>query len=230
MAFPPVRSRRLEMRDLPSETAVSQTIWHREVINSDVESTLVELRDSSTLADFYLAGGTGLGLAMGHRRSVDLDFFHRDGFREDVLLQKLQRLSRFSLLAKDLETLHAHIGAVKVSFLGYAYPVLFPFRVFDEVDVADPRDIACMKISAIASRGTKRDFIDLYAASRPYGLEQLLDLFRTKFARVNYSMVHVMKSLTYFEDAEKDPMPDMLAPLTWGEVKNFFATEGPRVL
>jgi hypothetical protein len=46
---------------------------------------------------------------------------------------------------------------------------------FQGVKVADPRDIACMKVSAIASRGTKRDFVDLYTLSQVHGLERILE-------------------------------------------------------
>jgi len=98
------------------------------------------------------------------------------------------------------------------------------------VKVADPRDIACMKVGAIAGRGTKRDFIDLYAVSKHHELEQLLAWFKAKYAQANYSVVHILKSLTYFDDAEKDPMPDMLVTLTWEQVKQFFSTEIPRLL
>jgi hypothetical protein len=108
--------------------------------------------------------------------------------------------------------------------------VLFPFRSFLGTRVADPRDIGCMKISAIASRRTKRDFVDLYAVCRQIGLKQLLDWFHEKFAKTNYSKVHVLKSLTYFENADQEPMPHMLVPLSWEKVKAFFATEAPSLL
>jgi hypothetical protein len=204
--------------------------WHRETTNPEVEHTLRDLHQSSLLTPFYLAGGTGLALHLGHRRSVDLDFFTPETFNDDSLLQKVQTLRKFSLVAKEPGTLHAHIGGTKVSFLAYAYPLLFPCEAFLDVKVADPRDIACMKVSAIASRGTKRDFVDLYAVAQHHGLPQILEWFQEKFAPANYSAVHILKSLTYFDDAEKDPAPDMLVPLSWEEVKQFFTRETPRLL
>jgi hypothetical protein len=87
-----------------------------------------------------------------------------------------------------------------------------------------------MKLSAIASRGTKRDFVDLYVLAQQYGLDQLLIWFQKKYVQTNYSMVHVLKSLAYFEEAEQDPMPDMLVPLSWDEVKQFFTHEAARLL
>jgi hypothetical protein len=205
-------------------------MWHREVIDPKVEHTLRDLHESSLLTPFYLAGGTGLALHLGHRRSVDLDFFTSETFNEDSLLKKVQTLRKFSLVAKEPGTLHAQIGGTKVSFLAYAYPLLFPCEAFLDVKVADPRDIACMKVSAIASRGTKREFIDLHAVAQPYGLPQILAWFMEKFASAHYSAVHLLKSLTYFDDTEKDPAPNMLVPLAWEEVKQFFIREAPRLL
>ena len=204
-------------------------VWRRNVITPQVERTLEALRRAGILSPYYLAGGTGLALHLGHRRSQDLDFFSRDPVDPDALIQKIQTLGGFSVASKGAETLHATVQGIKVSFLGYAYPLLFPFDPFLEVNVADPRDIAGMKISAIAGRGTKRDFVDLYTVSRQYGVPQVLEWFKEKFAQANYSTIHILKSLTYFEEAEKDPMPDMLIPLSWEEVKQFFSSEVPRL-
>ena len=199
--------------------------WHYEVITSSTEGTLRALRDAHLLDRFYLAGGTGLALQFGHRLSRDLDFFAAELFDEDSLLQRLQALADFSLAAKSPHTLHATIQGSKVSFLGYAYPVLFPFAQFLQASVADPRDIACMKISAIASRGTKRDFVDLYVSAQRFGLTNLLQWFDRKYAQTRHNKLHLLKSLTFFDDAEKDPMPHMLVPLDWNEVKQFFRRE-----
>jgi hypothetical protein len=204
-------------------------VWHRETIDASVEQTLRDLQQVSMLAPFYLAEGTGLALHLGHRRSLDLDFLLGENFNEDSVVQKLQNLTGFTLVAKQPATIYATVRETKVSFITYAYPLLFPFQSFLGTNVADPREIGCMKISAIASRGTKRDFIDLYALSQPYGLEQIVTWFQTKFAQTNYSRVHVLKSLSYFEEAEKEPMPSMLVSLTWKEVKQFFTREAPRL-
>ncbi|HUX66503.1 MAG TPA: nucleotidyl transferase AbiEii/AbiGii toxin family protein [Terriglobales bacterium] len=114
--------------------------------------------------------------------------------------------------------------------IGYRYPLLFPTRPFMEVAVAQPREIACMRISAIASRGTKRDFVDLYFVAQTHGLRALFRHFAAKYAQTNYSPLHIAKSLTFFEDAEKDPMPDMLAVCDWAVVKQYFSHEAPRLL
>jgi hypothetical protein len=204
--------------------------WHREVIPPATEESLRLLRDAGILQDFYLAGGTGLALQFGHRLSRDLDLFSVHHFDEEILLQRVQPVPGFSLAAKAPFTLHAAVGETKVSFLGYEYPLLFPLRRFLDIEVADPRDIACMKISAVAGRGTKRDFVDLYLCAREFGLTELLGLFERKYARTNYSRTHILKSFVFFADAEKDPMPVMLRSISWEEIELFFLREMPRIL
>jgi hypothetical protein len=203
--------------------------WRGEVMTAATEPALRALRDATLIDGFYLAGGTGLALQMGHRLSHDLDFFADNLFDEEALLQRVQTLQSFSLVEKAPHTLHATIQETKVSFLGYAYPVLFPLLRFLNVAVADPRDIACMKVSAIASRGAKRDFVDLYFAAQRYGIGEILRLFSRKYAQTRYNETHILKSLAFFDDADKDPMPDMLVPLNWDEVKQFFLRETPRI-
>ncbi len=201
--------------------------WRREVITPQVEETLLSIHDTGVLTPYYLAGGTGLALHLGHRRSHDLDFFSAEPVDPDKLIERLQTLNTFAVIGKDAGTLHATVQGIRVSFLSYAYPLLFPMRSFLGVNIADPRDIAGMKISAIAGRGAKRDFVDLYVVSKQYGLREALNWFQQKCAQANYSKVHILKSLTYFEEADKDPMPDVLTPLSWEEVREFFSKEVP---
>ena len=203
--------------------------WHADTMSPALRQTLMELQQASLLLPFYLAGGTGLALQLGHRHSEDLDFFASESFDSELLLQNLGRLGDLSVLGKSAQTLHIQFRGAKVSFFDYTYRLLLPLPVFQGVKVAEGSDIACMKISAIAGRGTKRDFIDLYFAAQRYGLPRLLELFQEKFSEANYSSIHLLKSLTYFEDAEKDPYPDMLIQLSWEEVKEFFSREAPRL-
>lgn len=125
--------------------------------------------------------------------------------------------------------MYLHVAGTKVSFIGYQYPLLFPLTEFHGLAVADVRDIACMKLWALASRGSRRDFVDLYAVAQQYGIPQLFDLFQRKFAQANYNLLHVRKSLTYFADAEKEPIPDMLVSLSWEDIKQFFLDEARKL-
>jgi Nucleotidyl transferase AbiEii toxin, Type IV TA system len=199
--------------------------WHLEVISSEVAKTAQRLAGIESLRDFYLAGGTALGLHLGHRRSIDLDFFSAQPFNEDLLIAAVQGFPKLTVLSKSSQTAYLHVSGTKVSFIGYRYPMLFPLEHFQGLAVAEVRDIAAMKISALASRGSRRDFVDLYVVARQYGLSHLLELFQRKFAQANYSMVHVRKALTYFADADNEAMPDMLVRLSWKEVREYFLRE-----
>jgi len=204
-------------------------VWHSEVIPAPAEATARALVRASVLTGFYLAGGTGLALQFGHRRSDDLDLFRTDAFNEEDLVQQTRQAGEFTVVAKAPHTLLILMGGVKVSFLAYAYPVLFPPQDFLGMKVADPRDIACMILNAVASRGTKRDFVHLYEAATRFGLSRLSAWFEQKHAGSRHNPVHLQKSLVYFRDAEKDPMPDMLISLSWQEVKQYFCAEVPRL-
>lgn len=206
-----------------------EPVWHKEAIAPEVERVLEQLGSLDAVTLFYLAGGTALALHFGHRRSVDLDFFSAELFHEDQLLASLQSATRLAVVSKDRHTLHLHVDGVKVSFLGYPYAMLFPVMGLAGVTIADPRDVACMKISALAGRGTRRDFFDVYVAATQYGLHNLLSLFQQKYAAANYNMIHILKSLTFFADAEREPIPDLLIPVTWEHVKQFFRHEVPRL-
>jgi len=204
-------------------------VWHSEVITAPAGATAHALVRASVLTGFYLAGGTGLALQFGHRRSDDLDLFRADAFNEEDLVQQIRQTGEFTVVAKAPHTLHILMGGVRVSFLAYEYPLLFPPQEFLGMKVADPRDIACMKLNAVASRGTKRDFVHLYEAATRFGLSRLFAWFEQKYAGSRHNPVHLQKSLVYFRDAEKDPMPDMLISLSWQEVKQYFCAEVPRL-
>ena len=116
-----------------------------------------------------------------------------------------------------------------MSFLHYPYPVLFESRRFNVLTVADPRDIACMKLDACANREDRRDFVDLFVAAQAYGLRNIFEWFDAKYAAVAYNRTHLFKALTYFKDAEQQPLPDLLVPFEWSALRQFFTTEVPRL-
>jgi len=204
--------------------------WHAAVLPDGWARAVADLAARSGLSGFYLAGGTGLALSLGHRRSVDLDLFSESDFQSAELRDRLRNLEGLRKLETAPGTLHLELHLVKVSFLYYPYPLLFPTRLFDALNVADPRDIACMKLEAIATRGGRRDFIDLYQAAQIYGLPDILEWFGRKYQAVSYNRTHLFKALTYFRDAEQQPMPDMRIPLAWDEVRTFFLTQTPRLI
>jgi hypothetical protein len=93
------------------------------------------------------------------------------------------------------------------------------------VKLADERDIAVMKLDAISSRGSKKDFIDLYFLLEKYSLKELFEFFENRYKDIEYNKIHLIKSLLYFEEAEQDPMPIMIRDKNWQEIKEKIKTE-----
>jgi hypothetical protein len=205
-------------------------MWHEEVLPPGWQRAADDLAARDVLDEFYLAGGTGLALQPGHRRSLDLDLFRQTDFDVERLHLRMHALEGVHVRQASAGTLHNELRAILVSFLHYPYPLLFPLLQFGILPLADARDIACMKARAIASRGSRRDFVDLYVTARAYGLRSILDWFQAKYAGATFSMVHVFKALTYFQDARQEPMQDLLAAMDWREVEAFFSREVPRLL
>lgn len=201
--------------------------WHTEALPPEWSRAARDLAGRSLLSNFYLAGGTGLALQIGHRRSVDLDLFRETDVDSSSLRDRLRGQDGLERLELAPGTAHLVLHGVKVSFLHYPYPLLFPTRSFGVVAVADPRDIACMKIEAIGNRGSRRDFVDLYVAAREHGLAYLFECFARKYAAVSFNRTHLLKALVYFRDAEEEPPPDLLAPIDWSTVTEYFRAEAP---
>ncbi|HAS00106.1 MAG: hypothetical protein US57_C0011G0046 [Candidatus Moranbacteria bacterium GW2011_GWC2_37_73] len=192
---------------------------YHETIDEQTMRVFEKIKKIDILKSFYLAGGTALAIELGHRKSIDLDFFSKENFSPVELKKLLPEIGSVVVVGEEDGTLHCTIDGVKVSFLRYEYELLFPLVEFEGVKMADERDIAAMKIDAISSRGSKKDFIDLYILLKKYELRELINFFEKKFNNIQYNMLHILKSLTFFEDAEGDPMPMMFALENWDVVK-----------
>jgi hypothetical protein len=202
-----------------------------EALSQPTKSNLALLKEAGLIAPFYLAGGSAAALYLGHRLSFDLDFFSLQPFAVDDLVSGLSKMGKLKITEHSAHTLLASFNGERVSFFLYQYPLLFPLQSFGGIPLADVRDLACMKLDTISSRGLRRDFIDLYFISREgISLEAVFGLFQKKYAQVNYNLSHLIKGLAYFEDAEKDEMPKMLKPVSWEAVKKFFTEESQRLL
>jgi len=204
---------------------------HPEILEGPQKSLLALLERAAIPPALYLAGGTALALHLGHRKSVDLDFFCSEVFETADLLTLLQRVGEFQVRRNDPGALTARVEGVEVSFIRYQYPMLDPpVKLEFGPPIAQIRDIACMKLSAIMSRGSRRDFVDLYAVSQHgHDLEEVYGWFQQKYQGILYDPYHLARSLVYFLDAEEEQMPVMLWPCRWDEVKAFFVRESQRV-
>ena len=188
-----------------------------------VSTASVLQRIASHLRDYYLAGGTGLALQLGHRKSADFDFFNDHPFNIDLLIS---RINPDKIIMSAEGTLHCELDGIKLSFLYYAPPRLFPAIAWRNLDLADWRDISAEKMKAIAQRGSKKDFFNLYAVIKlKLSIEQVCRIFKDRFSSSAVNYYHVLRSLTFFEEAEEEPTPVMImkgADWEWEVIKEFF--------
>jgi len=171
------------------------------------------------IRSFYLAGGTALALHIGHRQSIDFDFFTQNEFDSSAIIQKLQGIGSFDLFDQSDDTINGSLNNVKISFFRYSYPLLVDLHRFNELFIADMLDVALMKLGAIAGRGSKKDFIDLYFLLQYFSTNELFENYSLKYGMEIGNHYHLLKSLLYFKDAENQPMPIMMKKINWEDIK-----------
>ncbi|MEA3448979.1 MAG: nucleotidyl transferase AbiEii/AbiGii toxin family protein [Bacteroidota bacterium] len=168
------------------------------------------------LRNLQLVGGTSLALQIGHRESIDIDLFGHIDFDKQV--GKLNIPGEIQLLGKSKHVNTFSVDDVKVDIIDYQYPWLKKPKIVMNIKLASLHDIGAMKLNAIAGRGSKKDFIDLFFLLRHFSLKALFELYLKKFDDGNLFLVK--KSLTYFKDADIEQMPVMHENISWECIKN----------
>lgn len=178
---------------------------HLEVLNNKQREILPQL---SFLKDFYLAGGTALALQIGHRTSVDFDFYAPKHFDVKKLYQEIERVfgSRAVKTGDAENTLFCTISQVSTSFFWYKYELIKkPIKV-KGVRVASVEDVVAMKLIAISHRPKIRDYIDIYYLLKNFSLNEMFSLVSKKYS--NFNQYYTIRALGYFEDIkEEDERP-----------------------
>jgi hypothetical protein len=186
-------------------------------IEQNTFELLKKLQKLPLLAKTRLVGGTALALQIGHRKSIDLDFFGELDFEIQELIDSIKEFADLTILSES-KNIHIYsINGIKVDFVNYKYPWIDDAICEDGILLAGIKDIAAMKISAIIGRGTKKDFIDIAFLLQKFSLKNILDFYSLKYN--DGSIFAAMKSLTYFDDAEDDIMPNMLIKKSWKQAK-----------
>jgi len=185
--------------------------------------TLKQLMATPFLNDFYLVGGTGLALQIGHRNSIDIDLFTHLDYSPETLTEELTDFfsDAFQKTGNNKSMLFSYINDVKVDFVNNKTPLLYPLNVIEGIRIADIKDIAPLKLKAIFGRGSKKDFVDLYALLQQFEVDELIHLFKQKFPSLEVGQLLI--SMYYFGDAEQDAMPKLYINVNWEEIKNYIA-------
>ncbi|MBU2025727.1 MAG: nucleotidyl transferase AbiEii/AbiGii toxin family protein [Patescibacteria group bacterium] len=190
-----------------------------EILPEKQKKIFVELAGKKWLKNFYLAGGTSLALQIGHRESIDFDFFSNQKFNTTNIIQDLEQIGKFELFSSDKDTINGQLNDVQVSFFFYKYNLVNELLDYENINLASKLDIALMKLEAIASRGNKKDFIDLHFLLKEFDLEELYLKYHLKYGKGLDNKYHLLKSLAYFSDADNEPMPKMHVEINWEAIK-----------
>lgn len=195
------------------------------ILSRSAKKFLRNLKRDSLPKNSYLAGGTALALWFGHRRSIDLDFFVPSTFSEAQWEQKLKKELDFKITYTDWQTLVGSVGNIKLSLFGYQYKVLDKPTYWQNIYIAGLSDLSAMKLDTVIRRGTKRDFIDLYLLSKKFSLQKMFEFYQKKYGNLEDKKLILKKALIYFDDAQKDEMPEMLVDIKWKNIKDYFLSE-----
>ncbi|MCD8269894.1 MAG: nucleotidyl transferase AbiEii/AbiGii toxin family protein [Parabacteroides sp.] len=201
---------------------------HYATVDPSTLELLKNLQALPELKELRLVGGTSLALQIGHRKSVDLDLFGKMSLEADELTELIQPLGNITIL-KNSRNIHVFtINGIKADIVNYTYPWLND-AIFDGgLQLADQRDICAMKLAAVTGRGTRKDFIDIYFLLRSFSMETMFNFYMQKYTDASSFMV--VKSLTYFEDAENEPEPYMFEPVNWNLIKAEIRKQASRLI
>jgi len=201
-------------------------LFEESVLDSDTRRILERLGGLLCRAEheFSLVGRTALAIQLGHRKSIDLDFFCPGTFEPEPLLQSIVDAfedDRTVAMAAQANTLNLSISEVKVDLITYFYDRLEPPIQADGYAMFSLEDIAAMKLSAVCNRGSKKDFFDIVELLNHFELSELFDFYKRKFK--SRDTFHVLRSLCYFDDAEGEPDPITLKGQSWEGVKELIS-------
>ncbi len=208
---------------------MSEIFWN--TVTNDMRVILTEFSRSEVGATFYLAGGTALSLQLGHRLSVDLDFFSSSEDIPTIRPALEKALASFHPILADSAwgNLVYLARNVRIGFYGYGYELIAPLAVSEKARLASVEDIALMKLDALLARAARKDFYDLYFICQKVSLRQILNLAPKKYPSTRDFETQTVKRLAYFENADQDVDPTLLLPVSWLGVKEYF-TEQAKVI
>lgn len=169
---------------------------------------------SSVPGDFVLYGGTAIALQLGHRQSVDFDFFARTAFDPLRLIEQVDFLAACEPLQVESNTLIARVrrqGPVMISFFGLPrLPQLRPPRVLvhPRLRLGDLLELGGMKAMVVQKRAEAKDYLDIHAllTQAGFSLPELLAAGMALYPP-SFSPEITLKSLCFFEDGNLQSVP-----------------------
>lgn len=166
---------------------------------------------------FRLVGGTGLSLQLGHRQSVDADFFSNEAYSQEDAIKILSHiLPSFIVLKKSAHGMALMYEGVKLDIYTWGVPFLLPSIEIEDIRIADLADIAALKLEAIINRKEEKDFRDIHALLQRFSLSELLRFFHQRYPHhsIRVPIDHLMAA----SFVERDRSIELIKPIEWSEV------------
>lgn len=163
---------------------------HLETVSPALLKIIRAVSSDPVFQDFRLVGGTALSLILGHRISVDADFFSEKPFDNRQAEMALNRLLPGFVVIK--ESPHGFAGvyqAVKLDLYTWNVPFLLPPIQSEEMRMAALPDIAALKLDAIVNRKEEKDFRDIHALLSVYSLGELLAFYQERIPHHDLRLV-----------------------------------------
>lgn len=190
------------------------------ILDRGALSLLKEYCSHPFLNSFSLAGGTGLALRLGHRLSYDLDLFSAENFNISNLNAELDSFYGLQYIKTGTlsRALFSTVNSIKSDFV-YDYGKRNKaIEIYNDIRIYPLEENIAMKLNAIVGRGRKRDFYDLHFILKDFSFSEVCTFFVNKFG--DEKLMPLLKSMTYFDDAENDDEPVLLRDkISWKKVK-----------
>jgi hypothetical protein len=206
-----------------------------QAVSATLLALIAELSSVPGMRSSYLGGGTALALQLGHRRSEDLDFFFSERTDIELLVRGVEAAEE-GILVINQTPAHTEflLRKIRVDLIRERITPRFPLLPIHPqapgLRMADAKDIGRMKLLAIGSRGSKKDFTDLFCLTREViNLESLITLSERECRTVRYSRLVFLKGLVDFDEADREPDPVMIWKTSWDEIKTGLKEEVMRI-
>jgi len=204
--------------------------FHLEILSGNQKKVVRNLSFLKT-SSYYLGGGTALALQLGHRTSLDFDFY--SPYRlENKDLEKLFKAHFPKIILPKVQpedTFQMRIFKINLSFFYYPYKLVGQLVDFPAFKLASLEDIAAMKVAAVVQRAKQRDFIDLFYLIKKIGLKKVIKATYEKYPWYEENNQIIFKALTYFEEADRDEEIQRIdiidKTLSWTRVKETLLIE-----
>ncbi len=205
---------------------------HPEALAPESDRLLARLAAPLADAELYLAGSAALALYLGHRQVRDLDLMSMTNRLTPPERRDLLQAVLAAAPGTEVETARDGFLAMRAAAEGgvsrpavrlhyYPYPLADPPHEHRGLEVASAVDLGLMKLGAVISRGTRRDFVDLFLLCQRLPLGELLARAGDKFGHVGDFALQALKGLADLSEVEGEPMPQLLQPLAWETVETW---------